>query len=96
MDEPAFCYRSRCSHLGCRTSPRFKIAATWVSGSLRELKTYGLACEDHRDELIRRARKHRAGLCLTDEEVVGPVQTYLLEPGRRDGKLACLRDDGWG
>lgn len=92
MDDPAFCYRSRCSRAGCRGTPRFKIAATWVSGPLRELKTYGLACDEHRDELLHRARAHRAGLIRTHEEDVGPVELYLLAPGQRDVNLPCVAE----
>src|SRR4051794_10565174 len=69
MDETAFRYASHCSVPGCRLPPRFKIAATWTSGALRELKNYGLACEAHRDALMMRGRLHREGLVLAEDEV---------------------------
>ncbi|WP_435018136.1 hypothetical protein TA3x_000081 [Tundrisphaera sp. TA3] len=93
MDEPAFCYRSNCSTPGCRATPRFKVAAAWISGPLRELKTYGLACDEHRDALLDRARGQRRVLHLSGEEEVGPVQVYLLAQGRRDNELPCLAED---
>ena len=86
MDETAFRYASRCSAPGCRLAPRYKIAATWTSGTLRELKNYGLACEGHRDALLKRGKLHRQGLALAEDEVVGPVEVFALAPSDGDGK----------
>jgi hypothetical protein len=94
MDEPTFNYSAKCFSPGCPAAPRYKIAATWTSGALRELKNYGLACDDHREAIFERGRLHRRGLLLADDEVVGPVAIFSLEPGQRDGDRPCLADHG--
>ena len=93
MDDPAFCYASKCSTPGCGLVARYKIAAAWTSGTIRELKNYGLACDRHRDDLLGRARLHREGLSMAIGEAVGPVEFYLLESGGRDGDRPCLVDE---
>ena len=80
MDEPSFHYESTCSAPGCSKAPRYKIAAPWSYGPLRELKNYGLACDEHRESLLERARGRRDGLAVRDDEEVGPVEAYPFEP----------------
>ena len=92
MDEITFHYTASCSFSACTETPRYKIAAPWSHGPLRELKNYGLACDRHREALLTRARKHREGLAVGDEEAVGPVAVFSLIPGHRDVELPCLPD----
>jgi hypothetical protein len=78
MDETTFHYTISCSSPGCSESPRYKIAAPWSDGPLRELKNYGLACEQHREALLARALTHRESLAVRDDEQVGPVEVFEL------------------
>jgi hypothetical protein len=86
--EKHFHYQPRCSHPGCARPAAYKIGAVWSDGTSRELKNYGLACEEHRGEQLERAREHRDGLRLADGESVGQVSLFVLEAGKRDSELA--------
>lgn len=85
-----FQYRPMCSYPHCEKSATCKVGATWTDGTSRELKNYGLACEDHGQFLLDRATKNRDGLRLADGETVGPVKLFRLEPGRRDAELSSI------
>jgi hypothetical protein len=78
MDETTFHYSITCSSPGCAEAPRYRIAACWSDGPLREWKNYGLSCEGHRDALVARARGHRESLAVRDDEQVGPVEVIEL------------------
>ena len=77
-----FRYAAACSSPGCPEAPRFKIAAPWSHGPIRELKGYGLACERHLEALLARAEEHRRGLAIRDDEEVGPVEAFQLPASR--------------
>ena len=62
MGEAAFRYQPTCSVRGCGQPASYKVAAPWSSGTSRELKNYGLACEEHREAQLSRAREARAVL----------------------------------
>lgn len=83
-----FRYQPSCSAFSCDRPALYKIGATWSDGSSRELKNYGLACELHRDSRLAAARQHHDILKLSDDETVGPVKVYVLQPGCRDTELA--------
>jgi hypothetical protein len=83
-----FQYRAVCSVEGCTLLATYKIAAAWSDGTSRELKNYGLACESHRDHQLARARGRHKALRLSEGEMVGPVELYVLRPGHRDAELA--------
>ncbi len=83
MDEANFRYTVPCSSTDCGRPPRFKIAAPWSYGPLRELKNYGLACDEHRDALVALARSRRGALAVGDDEVVGPVEVFPLAAAAR-------------
>ncbi|MDR3634883.1 MAG: hypothetical protein P4L84_13850 [Isosphaeraceae bacterium] len=91
-DEKQFHYQPTCSAPDCGQPAVYKVAAPWSSGSSRELKNYGLACEVHRDSQLARGMTHQQGLVLADGETVGKVGLYRLEPGKRDVHLARLPD----
>jgi hypothetical protein len=82
MDEATFQYRAACSSPGCLEPPRYKIAAPWSHGPIHELKSYGLACEQHRQALLARAEGHRQALAVRDDELVGPVEVFPLAASR--------------
>jgi hypothetical protein len=85
-----FHYRPGCTASGCRKPAVYKIAATWSDGSSGELKNYGLACEQHRDQELVVARRHHQGLKLAEDETVGPVELYVLRSGCRDAALVAI------
>jgi hypothetical protein len=68
----------------------FKIAASWSDGSSRELKNYGLACDQHRDAELAAARRRHQVLRSGEDETVAPVELYRLIPGCRDRDLEPL------
>ena len=83
----AFHYHPLCTTPGCEAPAVYKIAASWSDGSSRELKNYGLACEQHRDDGLSAARRHHRELRRADDETVGPVALYHLLKGCRDQDL---------
>jgi hypothetical protein len=91
-EEKHFHFAPKCSESGCDHPASFKVGAVWTDGTSRELKNYGLACTEHRHSQLERARKHRAGLRLTEGESVGEVSLFVLEHGRRDTQLSRARD----
>ena len=77
MENKAFQYQPTCSATDCTNAAAYKVAAPWSNGTSRELKNYGLACEQHRDSLLaagpgasqgpqaRRRRDRRTGRALS-------------------------------
>ncbi|MBV8230694.1 MAG: hypothetical protein JO329_11975 [Planctomycetaceae bacterium] len=92
MEKTTFHYQPKCTAPKCDKDAVYKIAATWSNSTSRELKNYGLACEDHRDSQLALAQLHRQGLKLAEGEAVGQVGLYQLVPGRRDTELTRLPD----
>jgi hypothetical protein len=86
----AFHYVPACSAPTCDRPAVYKIAAAWSDGTSKELKTYGLACEAHRDSQLNAARCHLGALKLSDGESVGAVGVYILRRGNRDTELVRL------
>ncbi len=78
MDEPTFRYTTTCAVPGCAEAPRYKVAAAWSDGPLREWKNYGLACETHLEALLARAGTEHDRVAMRDDEQVGPVQVFEL------------------
>ncbi len=91
--EPQFRYRPSCTWASCEAPALYKIAATWSGGSSRELKNYGLACEQHRDQLFAAAGRNHERLRLAEDETVGPLELYFLRGGCRDAELVPLRSE---
>ena len=92
MTQHDFSYTPTCTAAGCAAPARYKIAAPWSDGTSRELKTYGLACESHRESLLARASLHGVNLRLAEGETLGKAGVYRLVPGARDGDLTRLPD----
>ena len=95
-EEKSFHYRPKCSEPNCEQPATYKVGAVWTDGTSRELKNYGLTCEEHRGSQLERARKHRDGLRLADGESVGAIALFALDPGRRDTELARVPDPAAG
>ena len=91
-----FRYRPGCSAPACDQPALYKIAAAWSDGTSRELKNYGLACQDHSESQLDAARNRVRSLKLGDAESVGPVELYVLRTGCRDVDLRCVGDDAAG
>jgi hypothetical protein len=77
---PVCCYR-------CGGPAAYKIAARWSDGVTRELKTYGLACEDCLAEWFRRSRQRQAACQLAPGETLEAPGVYELARGSRDREL---------
>jgi hypothetical protein len=88
--EQAFRYCIGCSASGCETPAVYKIAAVWSDGTSRELKNYGLACDEHRELLLAAARQRHQAPKRAEDETVGPVALYRLRSGYRDQELEPL------
>jgi hypothetical protein len=88
--ERPFRYRPGCSTPSCETPAVYKIASSWSDGSSRELKNYGLACDQHRDRELAAARRRHEVLRRGEDETVAPVELYRLIPGCRDRDLEPL------
>src|SRR4051794_19072333 len=90
---PTFRYRAVCSTSGCDRPAVYKIAASWSDGSSRELKNYGLACEEHRDQELAVARRRHDSLSHSKSETVAPVELYRLISACRDRDLLPISKD---
>ena len=90
MDIDPFIYEPLCSRPDCGRPAVFKLAAEWRDPLSRELRTYGLTCESHRDELLEAARGRQRRIHPGEGEVVAVVDTYPLLPGVRDAELSPL------
>ncbi len=90
--EVEFHYEPTCSALGCEAPAHFKVAAPWSNGTSHELKSYGLACESHRNSLLAQAQSHQKNLALVEGETVGAVGLYSLKTGVLDSALMRLPD----
>jgi len=80
-------YQVLCYGHDCKNPAVYKIAARWSDGVVGELKTYGLACEQHLRELFQHAcAKQTAG------ETLEPAGIYHLQRGQRDQTLERLTE----
>ncbi len=87
MDQVTFTYRPKCSSPGCDQAAIYKIAAPWSFGAGRELKNYGLSCEEHRQPMIDGAALKAGELAPAEGEQLGQVGAYVLRAGVRDAEL---------
>lgn len=81
-----------CSHPDCRQAASYKIAARWSDGRFTELKTYGLACQDHLGETFRGAERRQMRSRPPAGETVEEMGIYRFIPHQRDKQLQRL----WG
>jgi hypothetical protein len=85
-------YPVLCTTEGCRAEARYKIAAIWNDGTIQELKTYGLTCEEHLEGQFRRGRDKQRSCRLAEGETLSPPQIFRIEAGRRDRELVRVAD----
>jgi hypothetical protein len=79
---PVLCYTP-----GCGKPAAYKIAARWSDGVTRELKTYGLACEECLPAWFRRAGERHAACRRAPGESLDAPGIYRMSRGERDQKL---------
>ena len=76
-----------CSTPECEHAAEYKIAAPWSYGSFAELKTYGLACADHKNQLFHAAVERGKSHSPSPDEKIGPIALYHYEKGKHDRDL---------
>lgn len=76
-----------CGAPGCGGLAEYKIAAPWSAGRFSELKTYGLACEQHYTQAYRDALRRRKIHPPSAEEVQGEITVFKFEKGKPAARL---------
>jgi hypothetical protein len=80
-----------CSATGFEDVPAvYKIAAEWLAGGTRELKTFGFANDSCLEIVYREAEKKAAAILPVSGEVIGPMGVFRLLPNARDRDLERL------
>ena len=69
-----------CSVPDCHESATHKVAAPWSYGRFSELKTYGLACDDHEPTVLETALKRRKHYTVEPGEVVEEIAVFDYTP----------------
>ena len=77
-----------CNTPGCNGAAEYKIAAPWSAGRFSELKTYGLACEEHYAQTYREALRRRKVHPPSAEEAQGEISIFRFEKGKSGTPLA--------
>jgi hypothetical protein len=90
MPMPA--YQIYCYTKGCKHPAVYKIAAAWSDGVVKELKTYGLCCEECLPKWFRRGLERRHACRLIPGETLETPGIYLLQHGQRDQVLPRRTD----
>jgi hypothetical protein len=78
-------YPINCYH--CNRPAAYKIAALWSDGITRELKTYGLTCENCLAALFGQSLKRQAACRRAPGETLEKPGIYELTRGCRDREL---------
>ncbi len=76
-----------CGKPGCRGLAEYKVAAPWSAGRFSELKTYGLACDEHHVQTYRDALRRRKVHPPSAEEAQGEIALYHFEKGKPNATL---------
>lgn len=79
-----------CSMPGCPGPATHKVAAPWSYGRFAELKTYGLACEDHQGVILEKAKGRRKPYVGEPGETIGEIAVYQYATGTPDSQLRRL------
>ncbi len=74
----------------CGKPATHKIASPWSYGKLVELKTYGLACDEHQAEVLGDARRRCKLHPPSPDEIVGEIGVYRYEKGKHGKDLERL------
>src|ERR1019366_5519511 len=80
-------YQIYCCTTGCKHPALYKIAAEWSDGVVKELKTYGLCCEECLPSGLQRGRERRQACRLIPGETLETPGIYMLQHGQRDQVL---------
>ena len=82
-----------CSAPGFEQTPAiYKIAAEWLAGGTRELKTFGFANDKCLETVFHEAAARAAKIAAEPGEEIGPIGVYRLLPNARDRDLERLRE----
>jgi hypothetical protein len=82
-----------CSDVERKSFPaEYKIAAEWLGGGSRELKTFGFADDECLTRVFQSAAFRAAQLRLSEGEELGRVGIYRLDSTRHDYELERLVD----
>ncbi len=84
---PIYCYTKSCKNLA-----QYKIAARWSDGVVKELKTYGLCCEECLSKWFLRGRESYQKCLLIPGETLDPPGIYQLQRGHGDQGLPRLNE----
>jgi hypothetical protein len=79
-----------CGRAQCGKTATYKIAAPWSAGRFNELKSYGLACSEHYNDVYREAQRRSKLHHMSPEESVGEIGVYRYEKGKLDRQLERL------
>jgi hypothetical protein len=85
-------YQIYCYTNGCKNLAHYKIAAEWSDGVVKELKTYGLCCEECLAAWLQRGRERRKTCRLIPNETLETPGIYLMQRGERDHHLKRQTD----
>ncbi len=85
-------YQIFCCTPGCKHPARYKIAARWSDGVVKELKNYGLCCEECLPIWLQRGRDRQKTCRLTPGETLEEPGIYELQHGQRDQVLQRLTE----
>ncbi len=69
-----------CSIPDCHATATHKVAAPWSYGRFAELKTYGLACDEHDATVLETARRRRKHYAIEPGEVVEEIAVFDFTP----------------
>lgn len=79
-----------CGVPGCHGHAEYKIAAPWSAGRFSELKTYGIACDQHYAQLYRDALRRRKLHPPSEEEAQGEIAVFKFEKGKSAASLEAV------
>lgn len=84
----------RCSEPGCEAAAVLKIAAPWSDRGRRfwELKTYGFACREHLQDVLRSAEARWLDYEPVPGEIVENIAIFHYTPGQKDRELERVTD----
>jgi len=85
-------YQLYCYTKGCKHPAVCKIAAERSDGVVKELKTYGLCCEECLPTWLERGRERRKACRLIPGETLETPGVYALQSGQRDQVLQRRAD----
>lgn len=77
-----FTYTIVCGTSGCTELAQYKIASRWTDGITEELKTYGLACREHAEDVFQLGLEKQKKCRLAQGESLEVPQIFQLVHGK--------------